>query len=305
VFFLLSRRSLVPLFFFWAFQLLVPFLIGQVKVVSSGSDLTTLEYRLQEMSSRYQRIFSSQPNPDLDLKLPTETPAVNGRDRALGSTPTERPAFMRPPEPEDRDLDRGSRVVAQGSLEDNRGTYYLHPFLSVAMSSPVSFAAPPKPPFSFEGSEVEPEVGYYVGFSLGRRWNNLSGELHLDYGQMDYSYIKHPKLSIPAIGESKIFILGSRIGYGLPLGQDGWIRFAAGAGWGNREDSVHSTLILDPPDPPTNKAVFVYDFLVGLGYAFTDSFSGHLGYRYLGTTENGNFGPLRSHLVELAFGADF
>ena len=82
------------------------------------------------------------------------------------------------------------------------------------------------------------------------------------------------------------------------MGQDGWLRFAAGAGWGNREDSIISGASSD-------NAVFVYDFLVGLGYAFTDSFSGHLGYRYLGATENGSFGPLRSHLVELAFGADF
>ena len=293
MFFLLSRRSLVPLFFFWAFQLLVPFLIGQVKVVSSGSDLTTLESRLQEMSSRYQRIFSSQPNPDLDLKLPTAPPPVNDRDRALGSAPSERPAFMRPPEPEDRDLDRGSRVAAQGSLEDNRGTYYLHPFLSVAMSSPVDY-----PPFKNTAREVEPEVGYYVGFSLGRRWKNLSGELHLVYGQMDYSKVTSTKYSTPANGESKILILGSRIGYGLPLGQDGWIRLALGAGWGNREDSLVAGASSD-------NAVFVYDLLVGLGYAFTDSFSGHLGYRYLGATENGSFGTLRSHLVELAFGADF
>ena len=154
--------------------------------------------------------------------------------------------------------------------------------------------------------EVESEIGYYVGFSLGRRWNNLSGELHLDYGQMDYGNLKHPKMKTPppATGESKIFILGSRIGYGLPLGQDGWIRLAVGAGWGSRED----TFVLLPPataNASHKNAVFVYDFLVGLGYAFTDSFSGHLGYRYLGATENGSFGPLRSHLVELAFGADF
>ena len=294
MFFLTSRHSLTPLFFFWAFQLLAPFLIGQVKVVSSGSGLTSLESRLQEMSSRYQRIFSSSPNPDLDLKLPTETPAVNDRDRTLDSSPAERPAFMRPPEPEDRDLDRGPRAVAQGSLEDNRGAYYLHPFLSVAVSSPVDYSG------GLGGllSEVEPEVGYYVGFSLGRRWNNLTGELHLDYGKMDYSKVTGSGFSTPANGESSILILGSRIGYGLQLGQDGWMRFAVGAGWGKREDSIIYGASSD-------NAVFVYDFLVGLGYAFTDSFSGHLGYRYLGATENGSFGLLRSHLVELAFGADF
>jgi len=299
VFFLLSRRSLVPLFFFWAFQLLVPFLIAQVKVVSSGSDLTSLESRLQEMSSRYQRIFSSQPNPDLDLKLPTETPTVNDRDRALGSSPTERPAFMRPPEPEERDLGSGPRSVEQGSLEDNRGAYYLHPFLSVAIpTSPVDY----HPSGGRDPREIETEVGYYVGFSIGRRWNNLSGELHMDYGQMDYSKIKiHGGKSLALNGESKILILGSRVGYGLPLGQDGWIRLAAGAGWGNREDFA----VVSGVSSSSDNAVFVYDFLVGLGYAFTDNFSGHLGYRYLGATENGSFGPLRSHLVELAFGADF
>jgi len=61
-----------------------------------------------------------------------------------------------------------------------------------------------------------------------------------------------------------------------------------------------------PRSLPSDSALtYTYDALVALGLSFSESLHARFGYRFLGAGENGQFGPLRHHLIELGLGADF
>lgn len=259
---------------------------GQQPATSSRDSYSSLEARLQEMSARYQKIFSPLASP-VSAGASSVSPVVRegrsaGVDQAQGSNRLQLSS-------------EGERV---DSLEDSRGSYYLLPFVSLAIPSSVTLDLP-----AGAQSKIETEVGYAMGFNLGRRWGNWIGEIHFDYGKVEFGNYSAAELIVPATGESEIMVIGARFGHGLPLGEKGFLRMGLGVGFGSREDTVVPARDVDPVS--SDHSVFTYDASLGLGYAFSENFSGHLGYRFLGTNNNENFGPLRNHLVELALGADF
>ena len=266
-----------------------------------GDAFSSLESRLQEMAARYQKILSPHTSPGAAAGTGSGSPIVAGTrsdDGGQGASSSQ----VRLLGEGDQGASLASQGVRKDSLEVSRGSYYLLPFVSLAIPSSVSLDVG-----KGSKSDLEAEIGYALGFAVGRRWKNWVGEFHLDYGKTEYVTLSDPSIArvLPAAGESEIIVVGARAGYGFPLGEDGWLRMGLGVGIGSRDDEVTNLTFPSSSPSPTDHSVFTYDVLLGLGYAFTEDFSGHLGYRFLGTTDNGDFGPLRNHLIELAFGADF
>ncbi|SVC04984.1 uncharacterized protein METZ01_LOCUS257838, partial [marine metagenome] len=244
-----------------------------------GDDaFSSLESRLQEMTARYQKVLSPHTSPGAAAGTGSVSPIVGETRSDDGGQAGSSVQFRLPGEG-----DQGDSLASQGvkkdSLEVSRGSYYLLPFVSLAMPSSVALDVSGG---SGSQSDLEAEIGYALGFSVGRRWKNWVGEFHLDYGKTEYASISDPKISrvYPAAGESELIVVGARAGYGFRLGEDGWLRMGLGVGIGSRDDEVTNLLSPGNSPPPTDHSVFTYDALLGLGYAFTENFSGRVGYRF-------------------------
>jgi hypothetical protein len=198
-------------------------------------------------------------------------------------------------------------------MQRDRGQYFIQPFVGLGfISSDASFSR--HNGFDNSGNplrsdvEIETKVGHAIGVSLGRRWENLEGELHFSYATVDYDSATISNVgftaSVPASGEIELFQVGARVGYGLPVGESGWIRAAGGFGYGKRRDF----LAMGPPlgeSYGSSESAFTYDLLFSLGYEIEWGLDVFLAYRLLGSSENGDFNKVAMHLFELGLGANF
>ena len=198
-------------------------------------------------------------------------------------------------------------------MERDRGQYFIQPFVGLAfMSSDASFNR-----FNgFDGLgnpiysdiEIETKVGHAIGLGLGRRWKNFEGEIHFSYASVGYDSASAADgsfaASVPVSGEVELFQIGARAGYGIPVGESGWIRAAGGFGYGKRRDF----LSLGPPLGESfgnSDSAFTYDLLFSLGYEIEWGLDAFLAYRLLGSSGNGDFDKVAMHLFELGLGANF
>jgi hypothetical protein len=197
-------------------------------------------------------------------------------------------------------LEDGVELV---TMESRVGKYYIQPF--------IGFSIPPHH-VNFKGlgylAEIKTEIGHAVGVNIGCRWGNFEAEIHYGYVNTEFkkaiypAFYHHPQ---HASGQSELFNGGARLGYGLPFGTGGWLRFASGVGFANRKDVLNLdvgpiiTTFLD------SETIFTYDFLFSLGYEFKNDLDFFVAYRILGLDARGDFDEATMHLLEFGLGANF
>jgi len=193
-------------------------------------------------------------------------------------------------------------------MEKQRGQYFIQPFLGLGfLTSATSHS---NSVLDFAGTlvtntmDIDAELGHALGVSVGRRWDNIEGELHFSYATADYDSVTLlGSPSYDASGEFELFQFGTRVGYGLPLGETGWMRLAGGFGIGKRNDF----LSIDEINQAFQQSgtCFTYDLLFSLGYEMAMGLDGFVAYRLLGSSDNGGFGKVAMHLFELGLGSNF
>ena len=198
-----------------------------------------------------------------------------------------------------------SRIVATEPKGKALGDYYVLPFFGLSLPSSVSYEDIPG-----GNSEFGTETGYLFGLMGGRNFGRWFGEVHFEYGQSEFGSIEDLSSSLRSVssvsGDSELINFGVRAGFLHHLSANSWFQFGLGVGFANREDSLVAMLAGVPqPLPSDSSLTYTYDALVDLGFSFSESLHARFGYRYLGAGENGDFGTLRHHLIELGLGADF
>ena len=202
-------------------------------------------------------------------------------------------------------------------MERDRGQYFIQPFVGLAfISSDASLSYVT----NFSGGnplrtnvDMETEVGHTIGLALGRRWKNFEGELHFSYASVGYESadLTSPltiftETDLPTSGEVELFQIGARAGYGIPVGEAGWIRAAGGFGYGKRRDFLSiQPLTTTTENFSSSDSAFTYDLLFSLGYEIEWGLDAFLTYRLLGSSGNGDFDKVAMHLFELGLGANF
>ena len=306
--------------------------------VSRDAFYDSLEARARALSQRLADLSGTEPIPFerppptiLSTRKPPPSQAQSAFD-ALPETPRRgaTPTVATAPQPNDGTLYRadGTPVKAKEEVPEapvnegpprkemqrDRGQYFIQPFVGLAfMSSDASFSrftgqyeSDATPIYS--DVQIETKVGHTIGLGLGRRWQNLDGELHFSYASVGYdsatAVSSQHSTSISVSGEVELFQVGARVGYGLPVGESGWIRAAGGFGYGKRRDFLDLTPHIDESYGPSESA-FTYDLLFGLGFEMEWGLDAFLAYRLLGSSGNGSFDKVAMHLFELGLGANF
>ncbi len=335
--------SVIHKFFGVCFFLFVPVCVWSQTdntYVSRDAFYDSLEARARALSQRLADLSGTEPIPFerppptiLSTRKPPPSQAQSAFD-ALPATPPRVESPVVPSAPQAPEPDDGTLYRADGTpvkikeevseapvkkrpprkeMERDRGQYFIQPFVGLAfMSSDASFSR-------FNGYDglgnpihsdikIETKVGHAIGLGLGRRWKNLDGELHFSYASVGYdsasATLGGAAASVPVSGEAELFQIGARAGYGLPVGDSGWIRAAGGFGYGKRRDS----LSLGPPLGESfgnSESAFTYDLLFSLGYEIEWGLDVFLAYRLLGSSANGDFDKMAMHLFELGLGANF
>lgn len=264
-------------------------LIAQAVGTSSSygkESIESLESRLFRLGARARALgVSSQAG----LQIPAPKPLA------------ETPSILSPT----GDGSGSSRIVATRPKGKALGDYYVLPFFGLSLPSSVGYEDIPG-----GNSEFGTETGYLFGLMGGRNFGRWFGEVHFEYGQSEFGSIEDLSSSLPGVssvsGDSELINFGVRAGFLHHLSANSWFQFGLGVGFANREDSLVAMLAGVPqPLPSDSSLTYTYDALVDLGFSFSESLHARFGYRYLGAGENGNFGTLRHHLIELGLGADF
>ena len=267
-------------------------LIAQAVGTSSSygkESIESLESRLSRLGARARALgVSSQAG----LQIPAPKPLA------------ETPSILSPT----GDGSGSSRIVATEPKGKALGDYYVLPFFGLSLPSSVGYEDIPG-----GNSEFGTETGYLFGLMGGRNFGRWFGEVHFEYGQSEFGSIEDLSSSLGGVsgvssvsGDSELINFGVRAGFLHHLSANSWFQFGLGVGFANREDSLVAMLSGRPqPLPSDSSLTYTYDALVDLGFSFSESLHARFGYRYLGADENGNFGTLRHHLIELGLGADF
>ena len=252
-----------------------------------------------------QSAFDALPDPTREAKSPDKQKADDGTLYRADGTPV--------PVNEEVPKAPAKKRLPRKEMERDRGQYFIQPFVGLGfMSSDASYSR-----FNgYDGSgtpqyanvDIETDVGHAIGLALGRRWQNFEGELHFSYATVGYNAASISEsgfvASVPAKGEVELFQIGARAGYGLPVGESGWIRAAGGFGYGKRRDFLALGAPLDLSYGNTDSA-FTYDLLFSLGYEIEWGLDAFLAYRLLGSSGNGDFDKVAMHLFEVGLGANF
>ena len=284
----------------------------------------SLESRARALSQRLAEISGTEPIP-FERPVPTilstikPTTPQGAFDALPGPSVPSQPVA---PKPAEETLYRadGTPVVVEEtappkkkreprrSMEKQRGQYFIQPFVGLGfLTSATSHS---NSVLDFNGNlvtntmDIDAELGHALGVSVGRRWDNLEGELHFSYATADYDSVTLlASPSYDASGEFELFQFGTRVGYGLPLGETGWMRLAGGFGIGKRNDF----LSIDEINQAFQQSgtCFTYDLLFSLGYEMAMGLDGFVAYRLLGSSDNGGFGKVAMHLFELGLGSNF
>jgi len=310
--------------------------------VSRDAFYDSLEARARALSQRLADISGTDPIPferPPPTILSTRRPPANQAQSAFDALPetprrVANPTVSTAPEPDDGTLYRadGTPVkikeevpeapVKKGpprkEMERDRGQYFIQPFVGLSfMSSDASFSRiagfDKKGNPEYANYDLETEVGHTIGVGLGRRWKNFEGELHFSYASVGYESAdltntgaSFSALDLASSGEVELFQIGARVGYGLPVGDSGWVRAAGGFGYGKRRDflSIQHTVSTNESFSSSD-SVFTYDLLFSLGYEIEWGLDAFLAYRLLGSSGNGDFDKVAMHLFELGLGANF
>ena len=145
------------------------------------SVLSTMESNPTNASP--QTAYDSLPGPIIEPVLPSEPQGetlyrADGTPVILKAAPTTSPAIDSSPS------SVTSKRAIRRNMEKERGSYFIQPFIGVALpSSSISLGIFSSP------AEVETKVGNIIGLSVGRRWDNLEGEIHFGYSNVNFGEI--------------------------------------------------------------------------------------------------------------------
>ncbi|HAD21669.1 MAG TPA: hypothetical protein DCF87_06100 [Opitutae bacterium] len=193
------------------------------------------------------------------------------------------------------------KVIPPRYLEDEKGSFYFQPFIGFSLvSGGMKIAESNLIP------DADHDVGFGLGVSYGKRWGNLTGEVHLSHYSNDFSGAKE-SVGVGLIlvdGSTEITNLGARLGYGVPLGEKGSIRAAAGFGFAERRTisnfsgNIASSL-------GESATLFSYDFLVAMAYEIGIGWDASLAYRVLNVNEYLAYDAISAHLFEIGLTKNF
>ena len=193
------------------------------------------------------------------------------------------------------------QVIPPRYLEDEKGSFYFQPFIGFSLvSGGMKIAESNLIP------DADHDVGFGLGVSYGKRWGNLTGEVHLSHYSNDFSGAKD-SVGVGLIlldGSTEITNLGARLGYGVPLGEKGSIRAAAGFGFAERRTisnfsgNIASSL-------GESATLFSYDFLVAMAYEIGIGWDASLAYRVLNVNEYLAYDAISAHLFEIGLTKNF
>jgi len=197
-------------------------------------------------------------------------------------------------------------VIPPRFLEDELGQFFVQPFigLSITPGSLKIFNSPNYP-------KVDHELGHSVGLVYGRRWGNLTGELHLGHFLNDFSGIKESLIgSVPLLmevdGTTEATNIGARLGYGIPYGESGWFKSSLGFGFSQRRTSFNSkSNMFNDRYESESESVFMYDLLLAAAYELGIGWDAVLSYRFMNMDEYELFDDLSVHFFELGLGKNF
>lgn len=193
------------------------------------------------------------------------------------------------------------KVIPPRYLEDEKGSFYFQPFIGFSLvSGGMKIAESNLIP------DADHDVGFGLGVSYGKRWGNLTGEVHLSHYSNDFSGAKD-SVGVGLIlvdGSTEITNLGARLGYGVPLGEKGSIRAAAGFGFAERRtiSNFSGNIASSLGETAT---LFSYDFLVAMAYEIGIGWDASLAYRVLNVNEYLAYDDISTHLFEVGVARNF
>ena len=193
------------------------------------------------------------------------------------------------------------KVIPPRYLEDEKGSFYFQPFIGFSLvSGGMKIAESNLIP------DADNDVGFGLGVSYGKRWGNLIGEVHLSHYSNDFSGAKE-SVGVGLIlvdGSTEITNLGARLGYGVPLGEKGSIRAAAGFGFAERRtiSNFSGNIASSLGETAT---LFSYDFLVAMAYEIGIGWDASLAYRVLNVNEYLAYDAISAHLFEIGLTKNF
>ena len=208
-------------------------------------------------------------------------------------------------------------VIPPRFLEDELGQFFVQPFIGLSIiSENVKLLHQNTFP------EVEHNLGSGVGLIYGRRWGNLTGELHLGHFINDFSGRKEttitgtlgPVSSTTQIdGSTEYTNVGARLGYGIPYGERGWLKSAIGFGFAQRRTSSDLLTVYSRSGSTStadlfsseSESVFTYDLLLAMAYELGIGWDAVLSYRFMNMDEYESFDDLSVHFFELGLGKNF
>ncbi len=128
------------------------------------------------------------------------------------------------------------------------------------------------------------DTGALATFAFGRSFGGLRAEGELAYIKNDVSSLKVAGLgSVSANGDVSATSLMANVYYDFNTDSK-WKPFiGGGAGYSNL--SVNSLSSMGVALADDSAGVFAYQIKAGIGYAFTESLDGTLGYRFFGTAD--------------------
>jgi opacity protein-like surface antigen len=130
---------------------------------------------------------------------------------------------------------------------------------------------------------TEFDTGAIASVAVGHTFEGLRVEGEFSYIQNDISGLKGFGVTVPASGDVSAAALMANVYYDFNADSK-WRPFiGAGAGYANL--SINNFSVGGITGVDDSAGVFAYQFKAGIGYAFTDSLDGTLGYRFFGTAE--------------------
>ena len=131
----------------------------------------------------------------------------------------------------------------------------------------------------------ESDTGAIAAVAFGRTFGGFRAEGEFSYIQNEISGLKALGVTAPASGDGTAAALMANVYYDFNADSK-WKPFiGAGAGYANL--SVNNLTSGGFAVADDSAGVFAYQFKAGIGYAFTDSLDGTLGYRFFGTADAG------------------
>ena len=271
-----------------------------------------LEQRALSLSKKFADISGTEPvrliTPRKAKTYTPQAPISYSPQNYYDALPGPQPDYEKPPVSIEQNNTAQSAqqfvddqvIEFQPTMEDKRGEYFLRPFIAVQVPRDQKFNS------VLSIKELDSYLGYSLGLHAGKRIENFTAGLRLSYF---YNEMDKRDGTIRIDAENELLAISGTAGFSAPLTEKLSFDFGLGLGFGNRLNL--STLTIDTLSGSVSssssfeKTVFTYEFSLLLDYAYSENLSAFGGYRLVGTSDNGSFDRMVSHLFEVGVGANF